>query len=56
MSTKFYSPGMDNCPAGMYEEVGANGKSIQSARTIEISMGDRLPPTQQSGNKWIKIQ
>ena len=49
-----YSPGTNNAPAGMYREVGPRGGTVESARTVEIQTGDRLPATQHSGNKWQK--
>lgn len=51
---ELYSPGTDNLPAGKYREVGPSGATISDARVVEIDMGDRLPPTQKSGNKWVK--
>lgn len=47
-------PGTDNKPAGTYHEVGPRGGSVPGARTVHIQKGDRLPPTQKSGNKWTK--
>lgn len=48
-------PGMDNQPAGKYKEVGPRGGEIKNPRVVNIDRGDRLPPTQQQGNKWKKI-
>jgi len=47
-------PGTDNQPAGTYVEVNSNGKAVKNARTATIQKGDRLPPTQHSGNGWVK--
>ena len=48
-------PGTDNQEPGSYLEVGLNGEQIENPRTAHIERGDRLPPTQKSGNRWIKI-
>ena len=53
-SNSLYNPGQDNGPAGTYQEVGPRGGKIPQARTCRISRGDRLPPVQESGNKWAK--
>ncbi len=45
-------PGTDNQPAGTYIEVGPRGGSVKNPRIVDIDYGDRLPPTQESGNKW----
>ncbi|MGL4483551.1 MAG: YjzC family protein [Anaerovoracaceae bacterium] len=47
-------PGTDNKPAGKYEEVGPRGGKVDNARVVNIDQGDRLPPTQKSGNQWQK--
>lgn len=47
-------PGTDNKPAGTYIEVGPNGEGLKEPRKIEIDQGDRLPPTSEEGNRWIK--
>lgn len=49
-------PGTDNQEPGRYIEVGPNGEQADNPRMIHINRGDRLPPTQQSGNKWLKIE
>jgi len=46
-------PGTDNQPAGKYEEVGPRGGKLKG-KTVNIDKRDRLPPTQKSGNKWVK--
>lgn len=48
------NPGTDNKPAGTYHEVGPRGGNVNKGRTVHIQQGDRLPPTQKSGNKWSK--
>ncbi|KAF0362552.1 YjzC family protein [Pediococcus acidilactici] len=53
MSEKI-KPGTDNKPAGIYQEVGPRGGSVSGAHVVHIQKGDRLPPTQKSGNKWTK--
>lgn len=50
--SELYKPGEDNKPAGTYREVGPRGGQVNDARVIRIDRGDRLPPTQDSGNKW----
>ena len=52
MSETLYKPGEDNKPAGKYTEVGPRGGQIKNPRHATNDQGDRLPPTQQSGNKW----
>lgn len=47
-------PGTDNQPSGNYREVGPRGGAVPNARQVHIDSGDRLPPTQKSGNRWIK--
>lgn len=47
-------PGTDNKPAGTYKEVGPRGGKVDNGRVVKIDSGDRLPPTQKSGNKWTK--
>lgn len=47
-------PGTDNQPAGKYKEVGPRGGKINNPRIVKIDSGDRLPPTQEKGNKWTK--
>lgn len=51
---KLIKPGTDNQPAGKYNEVGPRGGAVKNPRIIKIDSGDRLPPTQKEGNKWIK--
>lgn len=52
-SQNLYNPGEDNAPAGEYVEVGPRGGEAENARQVTISSGDRLPPTQEAGNKWM---
>ncbi len=47
-----YKPGMDNKPAGTYEEVGPRGGEFSKGKKVHIDQGDRLPPTTKPGNKW----
>lgn len=54
MAKQLYKPGMDNRPAGWYHEVGPRGGALDNGKTVYIDPGDRLPPTQESGNKWAK--
>lgn len=51
---KLIKPGTDNEPSGKYKEVGPRGGVVKNARNVKIDAGDRLPPTQEKGNKWIK--
>ena len=48
-------PGTDNSPAGTYKEFGPQGGQVKDPRIVKIDPGDRLPPTQKSGNKWKRI-
>jgi hypothetical protein len=54
MADNLYKPGTDNLPAGQYQEVGPRGGAVPKPRNIEIDPGDRLPPTQEKGRKWVK--
>lgn len=47
-------PGTDNKPGGTYVEVGPKGGKVDRPRIIHIDPGDRLPPTKEPGNGWIK--
>jgi hypothetical protein len=47
-------PGTDNQPPGKYKEVGPRGGKVNNPRVVKIDSGDRLPPTQEKGNKWTK--
>lgn len=51
-----HKPGTDNLPKGKYKEVGNRGGEVRNPRVVDIDQGDRLPPTQESGRKWKKIQ
>lgn len=52
--SKLIKPGTDNQPSGRYTEVGPRGGRVDNPRNVKIDSGDRLPPTQQKGNKWTK--
>ena len=52
--SNLYKPGTDNLRSGKYTEVGPRGGSISDPRIVHIDRGDRLPPTQKSGNRWKK--
>lgn len=47
-------PGMDNQSPGKYLEVGPRGGEVPKPREVKIDKGDRLPPTQEKGRKWVK--
>ncbi len=47
-----HKPGEDNQRPGKYVETGPQGGKIQNPREVTIDSGDRLPPTQKSGNRW----
>ena len=49
------NPGTDNQPAGKYKEVGPRGGKLSDGKTVSIDPGDRLPPTQEKGRKWKKV-
>lgn len=51
---KIIKPGTDNQPKGTYVEVGPRGGAVNDPRIVHIDTGDRLPPTQKSGNGWKK--
>ena len=52
--TKPIKPGTDNQKPGKYVEVGPHGGKVPKPRTVEIDLGDRLPPTQEKGRGWKK--
>lgn len=52
--SKIIKPGTDNKPAGTYKKVGPRGGEVKNPRIVKIDSGDRLPPTQEKGNRWIK--
>ena len=52
--SKPIKPGTDNQPKGTYQEVGPKGGAVNRHRVVHIDKGDRLPPTQKPGNKWVK--
>ncbi len=56
MAQGIYKPGEQGAPAGEYIEVGPRGGSANNARQISINDGDRLPPTQESGNMWKQMK
>jgi hypothetical protein len=53
---KSIKPGTDNQEPGKYIEVGPNGETVDNPRMVHINRGDRLPPTQASGNQWLKVE
>jgi len=53
---KSIKPGTDNQEPGKYIEVGPNGEIVDNPRMVHINRGDRLPPTQASGNQWLKVE
>lgn len=55
MTNNLYKPGHDNKPAGEYKEVGPRGGQVNNPRQVKIDKGDRLPPTQEKGNKWKRV-
>lgn len=55
MTDKLYKPGEDNKPKGEYLEVGPRGGAVNKPRQVTIDQGDRLPPTQNKGNKWKRL-
>lgn len=52
--SRLIPPGTDNEAKGKYREVGPRGGNVPKAREVKIDQGDRLPPTQKPGNKWVK--
>lgn len=55
MGKTLHNPGTDNLPAGTYKEVGPRGGTVPNPRQANIGPGDRLPPTQEKGHKWVKL-
>lgn len=53
--TDLIKPGTDNKPPGKYKEVGPRGGNVSNPRIVNIDSGDRLPPTQEKGNKWQRM-
>ncbi|MBU7455251.1 YjzC family protein [Leuconostoc fallax] len=51
---KLINPGTDNQPAGRYQEVGPRGGTVPDGKNVMIDQGDRLPPTNKPGDKWVK--
>lgn len=47
-------PGTDNQKPGTYIEVGPRGGKVDNPRVVDIGPRDRLPPTSESGNGWVK--
>lgn len=54
MAKNLYNPGQNDAPGGEYIEVDSHGKEVKNAREVTIESGDRLPPTQESDNKWMQ--
>lgn len=52
--SELIKPGTDNKTPGKYTEVGPQGGKINKPRVVNIGTGDRLPPTQKPGHKWVK--
>ena len=50
-----YKPGMDNRPAVKYKEVGSRGGAVSNPRSVQIDQGDKLPPTQGKGHRWVRM-
>ena len=50
--SNLHKPGEDDQRPGKYIETGPQGGKLEKPREVEIDPGDRLPPTQKSGNKW----
>ncbi len=56
MAEELHNPGIDNLPAGKYQEVGPRGGKVPGGREIHIDKGDRLPPTKTKGHKWELVE
>lgn len=54
MNKPIFKPGEDNQRPGTYREVGPRGGEVSNPRTVRIDRGDRLPPTQEPGRRWVK--
>ena len=49
-------PGEKPTTSGEYKEVGPRGGNVPNARIVTIEpTDDKLPPTQESGRKWIWV-
>ena len=49
-----HKPGEDNQKPGTWQEVGPRGGQVSDPRVVHIGPGDRLPPTQESGRRWVR--
>ena len=49
-----HKPGEDNQKPGTWQEVGPRGGQVSDPRVVHIGPGDRLPPTQESGWRWVR--
>jgi len=54
MTQDLHKPGEDNQRPGIYVEVGPRGGHVANPRVVHIERGDRLPPTQEQGRRWIR--
>ena len=53
MAQDLHKPGEDNQRPGTYVEVGPRGGRVNDPRVVHIDWGDRLPPTQEEGHRWM---
>ncbi|MDE8702826.1 YjzC family protein [Adlercreutzia equolifaciens] len=49
-----HKPGEDDQPPGTYVETGPRGGEVRDPRIVHIDPGDRLPPTQEPGHRWVR--
>ena len=55
--TRLYKPGEKPNSTGIYRETGPRGGFIPKARITTNGPGkEKLSPTSEAGNKWIKIR
>ena len=55
MGKDLHKPGEDNQRPGEYLEVGPRGGALNNPRQVTIGVGDRLPPTSESGHRWTRL-
>ena len=55
MKMPLHKPGEDNQLPGEYLEVGPRGGAVDDPRQVTIGWGDRLPPTQEQGHRWVRL-
>lgn len=49
---KSFKPGTNDVPPGEYQETSSRGQPLRRGRQVDVESGERLPPTQEEGNRW----